>query len=294
MKTQFYTDSREGMGESAPITLQTYPFQGGFEDFLELPAPGPIDERPGPWRPSMFDDISRYWTAKSPPGFDPACPSLISLSYYSLRLAVAESRSHADLLRYITEDYEYAIEKLLFSITDMDRLENFFRLLQVWRRRSSCDTMSLGAAVRFLKESYQRDTDHTSSDLALTTIIRCYEDVASQIDHFRHRLETMSPVVASLVQILDSRRSFDETTHISRLTYLALVFVPLTYISSLFGMEGRFAPGQRGFWWYFVAAIPVLVLVFLIARPPTKTIGLMGRINKMRRDQLTKSENKLC
>ena len=94
------------------------------------------------------------------------------------------------------------------------------------------------------------------------------ENVAGKINYFCRRFETMGPVITSLVQIVDSRRSFAETANLSRLTYLALVFGTLTFVSSLFSVVSDTAPGgRRTFWVYFAVVIPLAGLVFLIARP---------------------------
>ena len=94
-----------------------------------------------------------------------------------------------------------------------------------------------------------------------------YGHIAEDVNSFGGRLEAMGPVITSLIQTVDSRQSLAETANLSRLTYLALVFVPLTFVSSLFSMAGDTGPGRRAFWIYFAVAIPLLCLVFLIARP---------------------------
>jgi Mg2+ and Co2+ transporter CorA len=92
--------------------------------------------------------------------------------------------------------------------------------------------------------------------------------IATSIEVYTSRFKAMIPVVTSLVQIVESRQSFAETRNLSRLTYLALVFVPLAYVSSLFSMSGETAPGGKFFWVYFAVSIPLLGAVFLLARPP--------------------------
>lgn len=72
--------------------------------------------------------------------------------------------------------------------------------------------------------------------------------------------------------IIESGQSFLETINVFRLTYLALVFVLLTFMSSLFGMAEDIASGAKDFWVYFAVAIPLLALVFPIARPPNRGI----------------------
>ena len=81
--------------------------------------------------------------------------------------------------------------------------------------------------------------------------------------------------MTSLIQIIDSQRSFAETANITRFTYLALVFVPLTFVASIFSMNDRFAPGGKIFWLYFATAVPMCVVVFFVARPSGRLYDLL-------------------
>ena len=83
-------------------------------------------------------------------------------------------------------------------------------------------------------------------------------------------------VATSLIQAIDSRRSLTETINISRLTYLALSFIPLTFVSGLFSMNDNIAPGGKLFGLYFAVSIPLCIIVFLIVRPPTSTPAVLA------------------
>lgn len=114
-----------------------------------------------------------------------------------------------------------------------------------------------------------------NEDKELSALIRQdYEQLALDLGAYSHRLEAMVSVATSLVQAIDCRRSLIKTINISRLTYLALIFIPLTFVSGLFSMNDRNAPGGNLFRVYFAISIPLCILVFLIAHPPTGTLGL--------------------
>ena len=103
-----------------------------------------------------------------------------------------------------------------------------------------------------------------------------YQQIAFGIDTYSRRLEAMVSIATSLVQATDSRRSLTETVDISRLSYLALSFIPLTFISGLFSMNDNVAPGGKLFGLYFAISIPLCILVFLIVRPRTSTSGFFA------------------
>ncbi|PVH68920.1 hypothetical protein DL98DRAFT_190441 [Cadophora sp. DSE1049] len=69
----------------------------------------------------------------------------------------------------------------------------------------------------------------------------------------------MIRVIASSVRIVEGRHAFQESTNLSRLTYLALVF------GSLFSMGKDMALGSLKFGCHFVVAIPLLLLTFVLA-----------------------------
>jgi Mg2+ and Co2+ transporter CorA len=141
--------------------------------------------------------------------------------------------------------------------------------LQGWRRRSMLSQKKVSSVIRLLRS---QESSSTTANSCLELLISDFEYINANIKDAGRRLESMIPVVTSLVQIVDSRRSFAETENISRLTVLALVFVPLSYISSVFSMNPINAPGSQYFWVYFAVAIPVTLFVVLIARPPGKEI----------------------
>lgn len=71
----------------------------------------------------------------------------------------------------------------------------------------------------------------------------------------------MIPIMTSIIQLLDLRRSTVETIYVKRLTYIALVFLPLSFVATLFSMSEPFSITDSGFWIYIVTAIPLLLLV---------------------------------
>ena len=107
-------------------------------------------------------------------------------------------------------------------------------------------------------------------------LIEDYEHIASTIEIYDRRLDATVPIVTSLIQIIDSQRSLQETANITRLTYLALVFVPLTFVASLFSMNDKITSSAQYFWRYFAVAIPVCALVLFIARLPQRFFGSLA------------------
>ena len=110
----------------------------------------------------------------------------------------------------------------------MNTLEDLPGLFQesdrLWRHRIMSTQHKIQSVVRLIKF-------HSTKDLDVdwwSFLVDDYKHLANNVDECGRRFENMLPVVTSLVQIVDSRQPSAETANISRLTYLAHVFVPLT------------------------------------------------------------------
>jgi len=248
-------------GQQVKLDLQ--PYLGTYEDFMKMP---PFSQS---WklpqyneRGGMLSDVVQYWEREAPQCFDPTDPSIQSLAYYPLRIVAAEWVKYTAVMLHCIKLYEYGGNHLNLERFDMD-----LRELQGWRRRSMVSHQKIRAIIRHLKmHASAQPAQRADVDLVLED----FEFIDKNIEDAGRRLENMLPVVTSLVQIIDARQSLIETANISRLTVLALVFVPLSYVASLFSMNTANMPGSTHFWVYFAVAIPVTFIVVLIARPPTK------------------------
>lgn len=261
-ETHFPTGHKDEVAHKIHLSLR--PFLGTYEDFTEPPKFSEDWSSLTSYAPAgPLEDMLRYWECNIPASFDAQNPSLRSLAHYPLRIAAAEWVKYVEVMQHCIKTYEYKGNEL----PDFDKFNLDLRELQGWRLRTLNSQQKVGSVIRKLK-SYSSEESENGTD----PLLEDYEVVSSNIQSAGSRLENMLPVVTSLVQIIDARQSFAETANISRLTVLALVFVPLTFVSSLFSMNTENLPGSSHFWVYFVVAIPVTVLVFLVARPPTATM----------------------
>lgn len=251
------------------LNIQSTLFLGGYEDFLDPPQ---ITDKshcpPGPSRTGLFDDLLYYWQREQPKIFNSKTPTLVELAYYPIRIVASEWVSYLTVMHHNIKQYEYTVEDLPVLFQELNRLNSDLRSLQSWRRRSMSSQQKMRSVAHFIRCSNKSANKSELLDL----VAQDYDQLASSVDDLGQRFEKMLPVVTSMVQIADSRRSFAETANVSRLTYLALVFVPLTFTTGLFSMNNDMAPGAPGFWIFFAVAVPVTAAVFMVARPPFKEL----------------------
>ncbi|KAL9110779.1 MAG: hypothetical protein Q9227_004771 [Pyrenula ochraceoflavens] len=189
---------------------------------------------------------------------------ILLLSYEPLRIVAREWNNYVAVMRRLVKQYEYSNNEESTFLSKMKKLDSDLNLLQSWRRRTIASLQKIDVVIRFLRSHRGSGGPNDSLD----DLLEDYLYLAKNIETYGHRLENMLPVVTSLVQIVDSRRAFAETANISRLTILALIFMPLSYVSSLLSMGNNVAPSRRQFVIYLVVALPLTAVVILIACSP--------------------------
>lgn len=259
VKSQDYPGTKE-------VALQSSLFQGGFENFLPDTFLHDNVLTSGNWHRSLFEGIDFFWKNEQPQEFDTKNPSLISLSYYPLKVVAAEWMTYLQVMYHSTKEYEYVPNAVSGPMEQLEILNNDLSALQRWNRRNMATAYKLRYVNAFLKSC----CDHHRNICSCTGLMDDYEHIASMVDSYNRRLEITVPIVTSLIQIIDSQLSLKEAANITRLTYLAMVFVLLTFVASLFSMNDTITSGNYFFWLWFAVAIPLCALVFLIARPPAK------------------------
>ncbi|UKZ93130.1 uncharacterized protein TrAFT101_008054 [Trichoderma asperellum] len=258
-------------------------------------------------RRGMLDELVYYWTASGPPAgiFEASGPpSLHALAYLPLRIVAAEWVNYITLVDFSAKEYEWngsdndapgrgtRDATAVASRTDwkakVDALDARLRALQAWRRRVMSSMRKMRQVARFLDSpvpgvdgaccngTSDRHFDHGAAN-AWAALRSDYMSLATEITEHGARLESMLAVVASGMALLEGRRALAEAANITRLTVLAFVFLPLTFVAGLFSIGGSdvYAPGGSHFWVYWAVALPLTLIVMLMVRPPVLVIMML-------------------
>lgn len=193
-------------------------------------------------------------------------PSVLSLAYYPLRVVISEWMLYSQVMARYLSYYEYSLRSIEMAV--QDERGNMIDL-QKWRHRAIQSRFKIESTRQFVDQWLAQENN--VSDM-WDLIVKDLDQLSRQIEQYGQSLERIIPVVTSMVQLLDSRQSIAESVNVKRLTYVALVFVPLSWVATLFSMPGDFAPGQSKFWLYFAVSLPLctIVVVFsLLVNLPT-------------------------
>lgn len=214
----------------------------------------------------MLEDVVFYWNQRSPPSFNHDSPSLLCLGYYPLRIVVAEWGRYIELLNRTTRNYVYSTD-IPAENPSISKLDRDMSLLQHWVRRctqtlSKLDYVSMFVQTRIAESS-------TEEKAVFWPIVQDFQHLEKMVTTYNKQLEAKMQVVTSLVQIVDARRSLREAANITRLTNLALLFIPLSFVTSLFGMNDSLSSHQLVL--FVSVSIPLCLGVLFVARFPQAT-----------------------
>ncbi|KAK2825695.1 hypothetical protein FQN49_007459, partial [Arthroderma sp. PD_2] len=128
--------------------------------------------------------------------------------------------------------------------------------------------LSLGMGSRrqnFDTETTIRSFGPSSSDGAFTAkgLLEDYEQLYARCIDLSKMCTRGITLAMNKAAIEESRKAIEQSERLKKLTLLATLFIPLTFTSSLLGMNIDLL-GQNAvrFWWFFVLCVPITLLAY--------------------------------
>ncbi|KAI1840626.1 hypothetical protein JX265_004519 [Neoarthrinium moseri] len=164
---------------------------------------------------------------------------------------------------------------------DANSIDASLAKLHTWRRRLP------------LYRNMVDDTQHKLFDDIKDGHVDCiskmqkdFKIVSKGFDDLYGRTERIATVATAVTAIEENRRAVDQNRAVTRLTYLAVIFAPLSFISSFFSMTEDLSSLTNTIWIYFSVAIPVSIVAFLLVDPTV--LSLLGGLLPGKRDKKKK------
>ncbi|KAI1819343.1 hypothetical protein F4861DRAFT_147941 [Xylaria intraflava] len=91
-------------------------------------------------------------------------------------------------------------------------------------------------------------------------------------------------MLANAAALEESRRTVDMGMRVERLTIIATIFIPLSFVCSVWGMNFvELGTGSQHVWWFFVTAGPIVLASFLIYRYDVVIKAILWILHVVRR-----------
>ena len=100
-----------------------------------------------------------------------------------------------------------------------------------------------------------------------------YKSLRDRCARLASSCEGSSRTLVSAMQLLEAKKGIDQAKQVHDLTRLAFIFIPLTFVSGVFGMNVSTFKDYPPLWTYFVIAVPLTFCSWYGSR----ILGLNGR-----------------
>ena len=148
---------------------------------------------------------------------------------------------------------EWEIELGLSNLYAQD-FDHTLKTLLIWRRRMPIYHAFVERSISRISTRYKSSSDTTPFD--------SWQDVLTNLADILHRLEILhcraDKIMAVSMAVTareESKKATQESRAITRVSYLAFVFVPLSFWTSFFSMSGEFP--VTTYWIYAAVAFPI-------------------------------------
>jgi len=117
----------------------------------------------------------------------------------------------------------------------------------------SCSTR---AGVRIPMQPQTQAEEHGPMD----AFAEDYQNALSYLEEYQARIDRLTSVVTAVISINDSRRGQNDARNVARLTWLATVFIPLSYMTGIFSMQEDVSKLKATSKIYVSIALPLAIL----------------------------------
>jgi Mg2+ and Co2+ transporter CorA len=88
--------------------------------------------------------------------------------------------------------------------------------------------------------------------------------ILSKIEKLQNRCHTIGNLVGTMISIEESKKAVQQNGNLTRLTYLACVFIPMSFMSSLFSMTKDLGDLGQTMRTYFAVAVPLTIICLAV------------------------------
>ncbi|KAI0885613.1 uncharacterized protein GGS22DRAFT_131273 [Annulohypoxylon maeteangense] len=250
-----------------PSITEGFPLWRGYRPFRNSPTPSNKTPFEVPPRTGLFEDLIFWIRQTSQKDIDAIEHNPNAMAFRILEIICAEWLT---LSRYITArlgQIEWEIESPeRFQVRKLDLQEsmNFntsLKKLHTWRRRLPIYKAMVADTHTKIFPSHESGSGRRD---CIADLKKDYEIVAAHIDNLLSRTERIAAVATAVTAIEESRRAIEQNKTLGRLTYLAVIFAPLSFVSSFFSMSTDLSGLTQTIWVYFCVAVPISFFVYLL------------------------------
>lgn len=216
----------------------------------------------GPPRISTFEDVIHYTSMLTPEEITsiPKDPRLLFKK--AIMIVCAEWLTFIKYANTRLTQLEWEIENPDLQ-GSTGGLQITINKLHTWRRRFP---ISRTLVTEVLEKVIKREDFASNQGNRLCDLQRDFEILLYEVEALQIRADRIMAVVTTVMSIDESKKAFEQNRSLARLTWLAITFAPLSFMSGLFSMTSDLSMLVTTFRVFFAVALPLTATVLLLTR----------------------------
>ncbi|KAF4539976.1 Mg2+ transporter protein CorA-like/Zinc transport protein ZntB [Lasiodiplodia theobromae] len=127
------------------------------------------------------------------------------------------------------------------------------------RIENSIETIRARGGAFWPKSNGDKSSDKVEA-VALV-LSKQYEHLLRRAKSLSTRIEDQTRSLTNKAMIDEAKRARDQAVEVTKLTQLAFFYIPLSFVSSFFGMNlDPLTEARNSLWWFFAISVPILGL----------------------------------
>jgi Mg2+ and Co2+ transporter CorA len=107
--------------------------------------------------------------------------------------------------------------------------------------------------------------DRVAVEAIMTSLLEDFKDLDDEAASLSRACNDFIRLEMNMISILDSKKSIEQADRVQKLTFLAYLFVPMSFITGIFSMNMKEFNGTiPALWLYFAIVVPVAICFALI------------------------------
>lgn len=248
----------------------------------------------GPPRTSLYDDLvywAENWKLFSSPSTTGPASIIDSPLDGLLRVVCSEWLTLSEYLKARLSQIEWEITFPQHFLSEGISIDNALKKLHIWRRlvplyremvteslqrvfQVPCHALKLPNSRAGWENTSREDGEVTNyrslsplhDSPSVSAMREDFVRMLSYLEEYDQRIHRLTSVVTAVIAMQDSQRAREQSMSIAgRFTLLAVLFIPLSFIASLFSMTDDIGELRGTMKWYFISCSAFFVLCLLAA-----------------------------
>ena len=174
-----------------------------------------------------------------------------------------------ELFEFSAASIDQLLELFEGNIRGLSHERNILRLSELLVFKASVDDYRsyVKDILEFVRGRGNHKWPHTSDSQQRLKAERVADRLTMRYQYLLRRCERLSEQFSSSITILtnmeahhQTTKAIEQTDRLGKLSFLAYVYIPITFAASFFGMNFAELGTQLSLWTFFVVAIPLLIM----------------------------------